>query len=145
MAQSIHYICCTSACWGHTPGGGGALQSPSLLSACLIDAQATTGSLTDCWMNIPLIDVTHNWPDVPASPRFLPPPLSHSRTQGIRCMYLVWCITAATQETNFRTSGLRLVQQTGWHLQQIYADASKTGRDIFAPVDILSSNRALRK
>lgn len=30
----------------------------------LVHAHATTSSLTDCWMNIPLTDLTDNWPDV---------------------------------------------------------------------------------
>lgn len=35
---------------------------------------ATDGSLTDGWMNILLIDVADNWPDVPT-----PPPPFHNR------------------------------------------------------------------
>lgn len=49
--------------------------SPSQLSASLIDAHATTSSLTDCWMNISLTDVTDDWLDVPAP---LQPQLFHT-------------------------------------------------------------------
>lgn len=123
--------------------------SPSLLSACLIDAHATTGSLTDCWMNIPLIDVTDNWPDVPnLSPN--PYPLSHSRTRCRQWVWVAWCVFAeSTPETDFKTFRVgvdpagRLASAADW------CSWSCDEKRLFAPKDILlmnsSSNRAFRE
>lgn len=61
---SVCSICWISVFGAHSRRKRTVTVSQSLLSACLIDAHATTGSLTDCWMNIPLIDVTDIWPDV---------------------------------------------------------------------------------
>lgn len=104
--------------------------SPSLLSALLIDAHATIGSLTDCWMNIPVIDVTDNWPDVPASPRPHPHPFHTAKLSlDSECE---WHSVFSLQQPRRLTSklfGLGFIQQAGWHQQQIDAIGPVMKRD----------------
>lgn len=119
-------------------------------SASLIDAHATTGSLTDCWMNIPLIDVTDNWPDVPPappSPALTPPPLAQHQpgVSGVvqvfsRNIFSLYCCHPGDWLENFLGWGLS--NRLGWHQRQIDATGRVMKTDFF--VDEFKQQQSLQ-
>lgn len=119
----LWYIC---VFWAHSRRKTTVTVSLSLLSAGLIDAHATTGSLTDCWMNIPLIDVTDNQTiGLMSQTTHQPPPLSHSIS-----VWAAWCVfTAYKPRESLKTPGLGFISQASWHQQHIDAIGPVRTRD----------------
>jgi len=108
--------------------------------SCLIDAHATTGSLTDCWMNIPLIDVADNWPECPTPPSthtYTHPPCRFHKAElrvDSECEWRGAFSTRNFKEVEIAPAGIsgRLMQLVQWW-KGTYCYS-------FAPKDILLMN-----
>ena len=124
----------------------GLLQSQGTLSGCLIDGHAATGPLTDCWMNIPLIDVTHNWPDLPASPLSLPDPFHTANSEltvsvsGVVGVLLFFFTAATLWDWLQHFWGWGLFRQARLASAADWCNWSKDEEGLFAPEDIWLMN-----